>query len=234
MNARRVKPRDLRRRIRADHLEDRFRNATLNSREDLEGEVEDGVDIGGVIEPADEDECLGALQNPGGSPAATGWMFDRIRTSICPAAFRFEDGLLDRADDQGQIGHISPVAAPAPCGSRRRRGDLRVCADPRLTLLTHEAQVHRVEDDPGLRRVSPHGLHVPIGDFGPRDDRQVEFATMLLQVFLDRAVVGRIDHFDAQSLRSSRYGENTRPVVGNESDMMAPALDSPDELHHPK
>ena len=52
----RLKPRDFWRWIRADHLEDRFRNAVLNSGKDLPGEIEDGVDIGRMIEPADKDD----------------------------------------------------------------------------------------------------------------------------------------------------------------------------------
>ena len=47
---------------------------------------------------------------------------------------------------------------------------------------------------------SPHGLHVPCGDVGAGDDREIEIAPVLFQEVFDGAIVGRMDDLDAQAL----------------------------------
>ena len=56
---------------------------------------------------------------------------------------------------------------------------------------------------------------MPSGDVGPRNDRQVEFATVLLQVVRDRVIVRREADLDADTCRSSRYGVKIVVLSGN-------------------
>ena len=60
---RRRKPADFRSRIGPDHLEVRCRDAILDPRENLTGEIQDGVDVRGVIKAADEDDVAAILDN---------------------------------------------------------------------------------------------------------------------------------------------------------------------------
>ena len=110
----------------------------------------------------------------------------------------------------------------------------RISTDAGLTFFPHEAQIHGIEDDSGLRRVLPHRGHVPRGDVGTRNDRQAEIAAVLFQKVASRAVAGGTNDLDPDALEVLQVRREHGPVVGNERDVMAPSFDATNQLHHPK
>ena len=201
LDARRVELQDLRRRIGADDLEHDVGQSVADQRENLPGKIEDSVDIGKVLEAADEDDVPATVESRDID------LFERIdgrqNSNIDSGAFLLEDRLLDRADDERQIGphrQSKLLLLSAGDGGFERV----VLLDAGLALFPQEMEVHGVEHDLGLRSESPDRRHVPGGGVEPGNDRQAEFATVLFQVVGDGKVVGLVDDLDTDGLQVSR------------------------------
>ena len=137
VDARRAESLDFRRRLVADHLKHDVRNTFAHSREDLEREKENRVDIGIVIEAADENDFTSLVK----TRAISGGDRVDIRQHLhidAALEFSFEHGFLDRADHERAIGHSGQsklLVLPRGRGSR-----LGARLEPSLTLLPQKCR----------------------------------------------------------------------------------------------
>ena len=103
-----------------------------------------------------------------------------------------------------------------------------------MTLLSHEVEVYGVEDNFGLRGMSPHGFQMPVCNISARDDRELELAPVSSEVIFDRGIVWRMDHPDSRALQVFEIGSKHRHVIGDQCNVVPSAHDRSDDLHYPE
>ena len=157
-------------------------------------------------------------------------MFDSTQHARVGQEFR-EQRLLERRDDQRDVGLADQRQLLVALGSRRRPGE-RAAFELGLALAAQEMQVDGVEHDQRARRERAHRVDVLDRDVVPRHHHDVELAAALGQEIGDRADERMKQHLDAALLQLRNVRLPVLEVVGDERHLAAERRQDLEDRQH--